>query len=156
MATRVAPIAGPVLTYGMILLGIFILSIVFIRAYKSFIIGQNSIEIVELGRETIRRGSTLIIDCSHKLMPHKETAYHPLTTDPTNCTEEMPEFKEIHHLRRQELSQSLDELKRIKNDFVRSHFNLHEAERESLIHSDNSFIQSELRRCSVLDLVCED
>lgn len=151
----VAPIAGPALTYGMILLGIFILSIVFIKAYKSFVIGKNSIEIVELGRETIRRGSTLIIDCSHKLLPHKETAYHPLDVNLANSTEDDPEFKEIHNLKRLELSQSLDELKRIKKEFVKSHFNLHEAERENLIHSDNSFIQSELRRCSVLNL-CED
>lgn len=111
-------------------------------------------EIVVLGRETIRRGSTLIIDCSHKLLPHRETAYHHLDTNSTN-SEEKPEFREIHHLRRQELSQSLDELKRIKNEFVKSHFNLNETERESLIHSNNSFIQSELRRCSVLNL-CED
>lgn len=152
LATVVAPIAGPTLTYGMILLGIFILSIVFIKAYKSFVIGKKSIEIVELGRETIRRGSTLIIDCSHKLLPHKENAYHPLDTSPTISTEDDPEFKEIHHLKRLEFGQSLDELKKIKKEFVKSHFNLHEAERESLIHSDNSFIQSELRRCSVLNL----
>lgn len=155
MGTVVAPIASPVLTYGMILLGIFILSIVFIRAYKSFVIGKNSVEIVELGRETLRRGSTLIIDCSHKLLPHKETAYHPLDSNLPNSAEDESEFNEIHHLKRLELSQSLDELKRIKKDFVKSHFNLQEAERESLIHSDNSFIQSELRRCSVLNL-CED
>lgn len=151
LATVVAPVAGPILTYGMILLGIFILAIVFVKAYKSFVIGKKSTEIVELGRETIRRGSTLIIDYSHKLLPHKETAYHPLDTNPTNSTDD-PEFKEIHHLKRLDLSQSLDEFKKIKREFVKSHFNLHEAERESLIHSDNSFIQSELRRCSVLNL----
>lgn len=152
LATVVAPIAGPTLTYGMILLGIFILSIVFVKAYKNIVIGKNPNEIVELGRETIRRGSTLIIDCSHKLLPHKETAYHPLDSNLSNSAEDYPEFEEVHHLRRLELSQSLDELKRIKNEFVKSHFNLHEAERESLIHSDNSFIQSELRRCNVLNL----
>lgn len=136
----------------MILLGIFILLVVFVRAYKSFVIGKNSTEIVELGRETIRRGSTLIVDYSHKLLPHKDTAYQPLDTNVTNSTEDDPEFNEVHHLKRLDLSQSLDEFKKIKREFVKSHFNLHEAERESLIHSDNSFIQSELRRCSVLNL----
>lgn len=152
MATVVAPIAGPTLTYGMILLGIFLLSIVFIHAYKNIIIGKKPIEIVELGRETIRRSSTLIIDCSHKLLPHRDTAYQPLDSNLANSLEDDPEFEEVHHLKRLELSQSLDEFKRIKKEFVKSHFNLNEAERESLIDSDNSFIQSELRRCNVLNL----
>lgn len=104
---------------------------------------------MEIGRETIRRGSTLIISSSHKLMPCKEAMYQPLNKMDAeeNSNENLPDFK----IRRSELSQSLDELKGVfkKSEFVKTNF---EAETESLIRSDNTFIKSELRRCSVLNL----
>ncbi|XP_049883784.1 scavenger receptor class B member 1 [Pectinophora gossypiella] len=155
LATTVGPIAGPILTYGMIVVGILTLAVVFIKAYKSFVIGQNSMEIVELGRETIRRSSTLIINGSHKLLPCRDTVYQPLSQplDGPNDKEDKPLPEEFHFIKRSEISQSLDELKgKIKSEFVRSNFNFHEAEKESLIHSNNSFILSELRRCSALNL----
>lgn len=136
----------------MICLGLLVIAVVFIKAYKNFVIGDNSIEIVELGKETLRRGSTMIINGSHKLLTCKENnSYQPLNQCPTtphsSREEKMQEFRFI----RPELSQSLDELKgKFRSDFVRSNFD--EVETESLIRSDNSFILSELRRCSVLDL----
>lgn len=149
LATTVGPVAGPILSYSMIIFGIFLLAIVFLKAYKNFVIGQNSIEIMEIGRETIRRGSTLIISSSHKLMPCKEAMYQPLNKMDAeeNSNENLPDFK----IRRSELSQSLDELKGVfkKSEFVKTNF---ETETESLIRSDNTFIKSELRRCSVLNL----
>ncbi|KAJ2943282.1 hypothetical protein O0L34_g12088 [Tuta absoluta] len=149
--TTVAPILGPVLTYGMIAFGLSIMAYIFVKSYKSFVIGQNSIEIVEIGRETIRRGSTLIINGTHKIIPTKEQSYQPLNQGEGGESPQV-EDKEFNFIKRQELSQSLDELKgRFDNNFVKSDFDFNETDRESLIHSDNSFILSE-RRCSMLNL----
>lgn len=136
----------------MILIGFTILITVFVKAYKSFVIGQNSIEIVELGRETIRRGSTLIVHGSHRLMS-KDTVYQPLTqsipSTPDSSRDRPQELRSV--IRSEGLSQSLDDLKRKgRCDFVRSNFN--DAERETLIRSDNTFILSEHRRCRVFKL----
>lgn len=133
MATTVGPVMGPVLTYSLILTGFLILTFVFIRAYKSFVIGQNSIEIVELGRQTLRRGSTLIINGSHKIIPHRESTYIPLN----QCGDKVQELSYVR------TDHSLELKNVLRSDFVKSTFS--DAERESLIRSDNSFILSEHR-----------
>ncbi|CAH0712801.1 unnamed protein product, partial [Brenthis ino] len=142
LGTTLGPIAASLISYSLITIGLGVLITVFIKAYKNFVIGQNSLEIVELGRETIRRGSTLIINNSHKLRPTKETVYQPLN----QCSSKGDRFQELNFLNKTEnLSQSIDELKSILNrEFVRANFS--EAERESLIHSENVFIKSEHRR----------
>lgn len=149
LATTVGPIAAPIMAYSMICFGLMILVVVFVKAYKKFVIGQNSIEIVEIGRETIRRGSTLIMHSSQKLIPHKENSYHLLNTIPS--TPNIAREVKLQEFDRREFSQSLDELKSSeKTDFVRTNFS--DIERESLIRSDNTFILSELRRYSLLKI----
>lgn len=160
LATVIAPTVAPILTYSFIIGGILTIVMIFIKAYKNFVIGEKPIEIVELGRETIRRGSTIIINSSHKLLTCQGNSYQPLDQSnppsPYMSDEKQQEFKFLppelsKSLEKYKgLSQSLNELKGKKNDFVRSSFV--ETETESLIGSDNSFIQSELRRCSVLHL----
>ncbi|XP_073965249.1 scavenger receptor class B member debris buster isoform X2 [Choristoneura fumiferana] len=131
LATRVAPIASQLLTYSMIFFGLLTLYVVFVRAYKSFVIGQNSMEIVEIGRETLKRGSTIILHGSQRLIPCRDTSYHMLT----------PQTSVDSGTVRCELSQSLGDVK----GFVKADLGL---ESESLISSDNAFIASE-RRCSL-------
>lgn len=149
LATTIGPVAGPILTYSMIFFGLLALVVVFVRAYKSFVIGQNSLEIVEYGRETLRRGSTLIIHGSHKILTGKEATYQPLNTS----QEFKPADTKVQELKfvKTDLSQSLDELKsKLKPEFVRTNFS--EAERETLIHAENSFILSEHGRFNFFQL----
>ncbi|GBP20291.1 Scavenger receptor class B member 1 [Eumeta japonica] len=79
LATAVGPVLCPLTQYSMIIGGLLTLMYIFIKAYKSFVFTRNSIEIVELGRETLRRGSHLIINSSHLLIPLRETSYHILS-----------------------------------------------------------------------------
>lgn len=139
LATRVGPVAVPVLTYSMIIFGATILVLLFVRAYKKMVFSPK-VEIYEIGRETIRRGSTLIIQGAHKLLPDRETSYEPLDqVDTPNL--DMTEMTEN--------DQSLSSHPFPRTDsFVRAEFL--EDESETLIHSDNAFIMSERRRCSLL------
>ncbi|XP_048003960.1 scavenger receptor class B member 1 isoform X1 [Leguminivora glycinivorella] len=123
LATTVGPIAAPLLTYSMIVFGILTILFVFIKAYKSFVIGQNSIEIVEIGRETLRRGS-MILHSTQKICL-REPPY--ILLPQTSIDSGVREF-----------SQSL-------GDVGKADLGL---ECETLIRSDNSFILSE-RRCSL-------
>lgn len=151
MGTTFGPIAAPIISYSLIAIGVGILISVFLKAYKNFVIGQNTLEIVDIGRETIRRGSTLIINSSHKILPHKETSYQPLnqsnSSTPNGRQEE--NVQELNFMNKSNnLSTSIDELKSILNrDFVKANFS--EMERESLIQSDNTFIMSEHRRSRI-------
>ncbi|XP_063545527.1 scavenger receptor class B member 1 [Cydia strobilella] len=122
LATTVGPIAAPLLTYSMIVFGILTIIAVFVKAYKSFVIGQNSIEIVEIGRETLRRGS-MILHSTQKICLREP----PYILLPQTSIDGVREF-----------SQSL-------GDVGKSDLGL---ECETLISSDNSFIISE-RRCSL-------
>lgn len=95
--------------------------------------GQNSIEILELGRQTLRRGSTLVINGSHKILPNRESLYLPLNND---------KIQDLNCVR----SECNLELRNIlRSDLVQSTFD--DTERESLIRSDNTFILSEHNRC---------
>ncbi|XP_063372288.1 scavenger receptor class B member 1 isoform X2 [Cydia amplana] len=125
LATTVGPIAAPLLTYSMIVFGILTIIAVFIKAYKSFLIGQNSIEIVEIGRETLRRGS-MILHSTQKICLREP----PYILLPQTSVDGVREY-----------SQSLCDVV----DVGKSDLGL---ECETLIRSDNSFIMSE-RRCSL-------
>lgn len=177
LGTTFGPIAAPIISYSLIIIGLAILINVFIKAYKNFVVGQDSLEIVEFGRETIRRGSTLIIHSSKIINQNKDAVYQPLnkkkTSKPNKTNNKSKHIKrnnsnntnyssthaprsskedKVHELnfinKTENLSSSLDELKLMLNrDFVKSHFA--EAERESLIRSDNTFIMSEHRRSRI-------
>lgn len=130
LATTVGPIAAPLITYTLIVGGLLALAIIFVKAYKSVVIGQNSLEIVEIGRETLRRGSTLI---------------HSTKMRQYQALKRQAGQQELTFVSSPELSRSLDEFRNMmRPDFVRSSFG--DAERESLIRSDNTFILSEHKR----------
>lgn len=80
LATTVADIAVPLLNYGMISLGAFILIVVFVKAYKNIVFTKQTIEI---GMKTIRRGSTFIVNGQHRLMIVRDS-YTLLNTNADN------------------------------------------------------------------------
>lgn len=68
----------------MIVSGAFIIVFVFIRAYKNFVFATDpTIEILEMGRRSLRRGSTLLITTPHRIMAHRDS-YHLLKTPKTH------------------------------------------------------------------------
>ncbi|KAJ0183011.1 hypothetical protein K1T71_000987 [Dendrolimus kikuchii] len=140
LATTVGPIAALVINYTLIFIGLFTLIIVFLRAYKSLVIGQNSIEIIEIGRETLRRSSTIIINGSQRVLS-SNSCYQPLSqNDKSDKFDRVDKTHELEDIR-SDLNRSIDELKRMsKPDFVKSSFS---GERETLIRSDNAFILAE-------------
>lgn len=143
LATVVGPIAGPVLTYSMVIIGLSVLSLVFLKAYKNLVIGQKSIEIIEIGRETLRRSSTVIINGSHRMLSPNNTIYQPLSQADDKSQSKCSKGVRSHELEcmRSDLNKSIDELKvMLKTEFVKSSFS---DERESLIRSDNAFILAE-------------
>lgn len=81
LATTFSPIAGPILSYTMIAFGMLILVCVFVKAYKSFVFNRDTIELIELGKRSIRRGSHLIVNGQHRLMVSRES-YSLLTQSP--------------------------------------------------------------------------
>lgn len=66
LATTFADIAVPCLTYGMILVGLTIIIIVLVKANKNSPVLTH--EAIELGKRTIRRGSSFLINGQHRLM----------------------------------------------------------------------------------------
>ncbi|CAH2988244.1 unnamed protein product [Chilo suppressalis] len=148
LATTVGPVAAPLLSYSMIILGLLVLIVMFIKAYKSFVLGQNSMEIVEIGRETLRRRSTIIIHESQRILSGREASYKLLNPQHDGLIDS--KAHELKHVK-SELNQSLDEIKfKFKSEFVKS--NVCDTERESLISSDNTFILSEHAMCNIFKL----
>lgn len=83
LGTVFAPTAIPLLAYGMIVGGAFIIIFVFIQAYKNFVFATDpTIEILEMGRRSLRRGSSLLINGQHRLshLAHHRDSYHLLKT----------------------------------------------------------------------------
>lgn len=70
LATTFADISVPCLTYGMILVGLIIIIMVFVKAYNSPILAH---EAMELGKRTIRRGSSFLINGQHRLMAGRDS-----------------------------------------------------------------------------------
>lgn len=69
VATVFAPNAVPVIAYGLIVSGAFMFIYVFVRAYKNFVFETDpTIEILEMGRRSLRRGSSFLIQHQHRLM----------------------------------------------------------------------------------------
>lgn len=70
LGTTVAEVAAPLLSYGSIVLGTLILVGIFIKAYRNILFTK---ETLEKGKETLRRGSSFILNGQHKLMIIRES-----------------------------------------------------------------------------------
>ncbi|XP_034947264.1 scavenger receptor class B member 1 [Chelonus insularis] len=70
LSTTFADIAVPCITYGMILVGLLVLSAIFAKAQNDII---TTHEAIELGKKTIRRGSSLIISSQNRIHVVKES-----------------------------------------------------------------------------------
>lgn len=70
LATTFVDIAVPCVTYGLILVGLTIIIVVFVKAYNSPILAH---EAIELGKRTIRRGSSFLINGQHRLMAGRDS-----------------------------------------------------------------------------------
>ena len=87
LATTFSDVAAPCTSYGLILVGIVIIFVVFMKAYNNPIFTH---EAIELGKRTIRRGSTLLVNGQHKLLITREQ-YVLLNND----NDERPEKIEV-------------------------------------------------------------
>lgn len=70
LATTFADIAVPCITYGMILVGLTIIITVFVKVYQSPVLAH---EAIELGKRTIRRGSSFLITGQHRLLAGRDS-----------------------------------------------------------------------------------
>lgn len=87
LATVFGPAALPIMSYSMILAGSFMLMFIFVRAYKNFVFHTDpTIEILEMGRRSIRRGSSFLIQHQHRIMlhHHERDSYMLLKTQNNN------------------------------------------------------------------------
>ena len=79
LATTFTDIAVPLLTYGLILVGLVSLLYIGYKAYSNVILTH---EAIELGKRTIRRGSSFIINGQHRLLMTKDSYVLLQTDDP--------------------------------------------------------------------------
>lgn len=81
LATTVAEVIAPIFEYGSIALGILILVGVFIKAYKNVVFTK---EALEKGKETLRRGSSFIVNGQHRLLIIRDSysLLNNVNTDP--------------------------------------------------------------------------
>lgn len=78
LGTVFAPTAIPLLSYGLIVGGAFIIIFVFVTAYKHFVFATDpTVELLELGKRQLRRGSSLLITGQHRIIAHRDS-YHLL------------------------------------------------------------------------------
>ncbi|CAK9816428.1 Scavenger receptor class B member 1 [Anthophora quadrimaculata] len=70
LATTFSDVAAPCTSYGLILVGLVIIFVVFMKGYNNAVFTHEAIEI---GKRTIRRGSTLLVNGQHKLLITRET-----------------------------------------------------------------------------------
>jgi len=70
LSTTFANIAVPCLSYGMILVGLTAIITVFVKAYNSPVLAH---EAIELGKRTIRRGSSFLINGQHRLIVNRDS-----------------------------------------------------------------------------------
>ncbi|XP_017886881.1 scavenger receptor class B member 1 [Ceratina calcarata] len=70
LATTFSDAAAPCTSYGMILVGIIIITVVLVKVYNNAVFTH---EAIELGKRTIRRGSTLLVNGQHKLLMSRES-----------------------------------------------------------------------------------
>lgn len=86
LGTVFAPNAVPIMAYGLIVSGAFMLIFVFVRAYKNFVFntGDPTIEILEMGRRSIRRGSSFLIQHQQRLLMPRDSYVLLKTTNNNN------------------------------------------------------------------------
>lgn len=77
LATTFADIVVPCLGFGLVLVGILCLCVVVYRAHNNVVLAH---EAIELGKRTIRRGSSFIVNGQHRLLMTKDS-YVLLQTD---------------------------------------------------------------------------
>lgn len=70
LSTTFADAMVPFVNYGFILVGLVVITTVFVKAYNDVIFAQ---EAIELGKKTIRRGSSFLINGQHRLLAQKES-----------------------------------------------------------------------------------
>nr|CAD7197427.1 unnamed protein product [Timema douglasi] len=80
-ATTVADTAVPFVNYGCIVVGSLVLVVMFVRAYKNVVFTR---ETLERGKETLRRGSSFIINGQHRLLIIRDsyTLLNNISTEP--------------------------------------------------------------------------
>jgi scavenger receptor class B protein 1 len=70
----------------MIVGGAFIIIFVFVHAYKNFVFATDpTIEILEMGRRSLRRGSSILINGQHRILAHRDS-YHLLKEPKTHSS----------------------------------------------------------------------
>jgi hypothetical protein len=77
----VADVAAPLFSYGFIVLGTLILVGIFIKAYRNILFTK---ETFEKGKETLRRGSSFILNGQHRLQIIRDSyaLLNDVSTDP--------------------------------------------------------------------------
>lgn len=70
LATTFADIAVPCLSCGMVLIGLIVIITVFVKAYNSPVLAH---EAIELGKRTIRRGSSFLTTSQHRLLVGRDS-----------------------------------------------------------------------------------
>lgn len=81
LGTVFAPTALPFLAYSMIISGILMVILTWVRAYQNFVFTTDpTLELLEMGRRSLRRGSNIIINSQHR---HRDN-YH-LLKQQNNC-----------------------------------------------------------------------
>lgn len=84
MGTIFAPTAVPIISYGLIVSSAFMFIFVFVRSYKNLVFQNDpTIEILEMGRRSLRRGSSFLVHQQHRLMVHRDS-YVLLKADNNN------------------------------------------------------------------------
>lgn len=78
LATTFADVAVPCVTYGFILVGLITIIAVFVKAYNNVVFTH---EAIELGKRTIRRGSSFLVNQQHRLLVNKDSNYVLLSND---------------------------------------------------------------------------
>lgn len=78
LATTFADVAVPCVSYGLILVGLITIIVVFVKAYNNVVFTH---EAIELGKRTIRRGSSFLVNQQHRLLVNKDSNYVLLSND---------------------------------------------------------------------------
>ncbi|XP_016966731.1 lysosome membrane protein 2 isoform X3 [Drosophila biarmipes] len=83
LGTVIAPSAVPIGSYLMILGGAFAIIFSFVRAYQNVVFARDpTLEILEMGRRSLRRGSDFIAHQQHRLLIHHRDSYSLLRHGP--------------------------------------------------------------------------
>lgn len=84
LGTVFGPTAVPITSYGMIVASAFLFIFVFVRSYKNFVFQTDpTIEILEMGRRSLRRGSSFLVQQQHRLLVQRDS-YVLLKADNNN------------------------------------------------------------------------